>query len=311
MLNHPSIIKFIVGHKGDKKPVVKVFTRDDEEMTKSFFISCCKNSKHAMFEFENVKDSNRIYDDNEKMTFALDKEKRKALKEFIKSNAKKIYATYSNIVGMQIGCVSGFGDTETESHGIILYCLDKTIIPFGENPLPDQLSKWPCSCREDLFMFGKCPKDCLSTNHKLLEPGCSIGKPLCAWSGSVGFRYESMNPNNELGSGFLTAAHVAVEDFQKLYRDKTLLSSHSLGSKQHSIVHPICKDHRHVDNKVEHVQVVTEVVKEVVEEVVGEVVESFFGNFGESETGLDIAIVRGIAYKNEGKFLFYFFQLNI
>lgn len=100
MLNYWLIIKFIVGYKGDKKFVVKVFICDDEEMIKLFFISCCKNLEYVMFEFENVKDLNRIYDDNEKMIFVLDKEKRKVLKEFIKSNVKKIYVMYLNIVGM-------------------------------------------------------------------------------------------------------------------------------------------------------------------------------------------------------------------
>lgn len=293
--NHPSIVKFIVGHKGDRKPVVKVFTRGDEETTKSFFISCCNVSKDTKFEFENVQDTNKLYDDDEKVTYVSDKRKSKDLKEFIQRNAKKIYAKYSNIVGIRISCGSRFGDTETDSHGIILYCLDKSIIPFGENPLPKHLSGWPCIHREDFFMFGKCPEDCLSTNDKLPVPGCSIGIPLCAWLGSVGFLYESINPNNEFGSGFLTASHVAIKDFKELYHDETPLSNHSLRSKKYLIVHPTCQNDQHVGNTNEHYQ------------VVGEVVESFIGNFGTSGKSLDIAIVRSGVDRKEGKyFLLYF-----
>lgn len=293
--NHPSIVKFIVGHKGDRKPVVKVFTRGDEETTKSFFISCCNVSKDTKFEFENVQDTNKLYDDDEKVTYVSDKRKSKDLKEFIQRNAKKIYAKYSNIVGIRISCGSRFGDTETDSHGIILYCLDKSIIPFGENPLPKHLSGWPCIHREDFFMFGKCPEDCLSTNDKLPVPGCSIGIPLCAWLGSVGFLYESINPNNEFGSGFLTASHVAIKDFKELYHDETPLSNDSLRSKKYLIVHPTCQNDQHVGNTNEHYQ------------VVGEVVESFIGNFGTSGKSLDIAIVRsGVDRKESKYFLLYF-----
>lgn len=287
--NHPSIVKFIVGHKGDRKPVVKVFTRGDEETTKSFFISCCNVSKDTKFEFENVQDTNKLYDDDEKVTYVSDKRKSKDLQEFIQRNAKKIYAKYSNIVGIRISCGSRFGDTETDSHGIILYCLDKSIIPFGENPLPKHLSGWPCIHREDFFMFGKCPEDCLSTNDKLPVPGCSIGIPVCAWLGSVGFLYESINPNNEFGSGFLTASHVAIKDFKELYHDETPLSNHSLRSKKYLIVHPTCQNDQHVGKTNEHYQ------------VVGEVVESFIGNFGTSGKSLDIAIVRSGVDRKEDK----------
>lgn len=291
----PSIVKFIVGHKGDKKPVVKVFTRDDDKTTKSLFISCCKVSKDTKFEFEKVQDTNKLYDDNEQVTYVSDKRKSKDLKEFIQRNAKKIYAKYSNIVGMRISCVSRFGDTKTDSHGIILYCLDKSIIPFGENPLPEHLAGWPCSYREDFFMFGKCPEDCLSTNHKLPEPGCSIGIPLRACLGSVGFLYESINPNNEFGSGFLTASHVAIKDFKELYHDETPLSNHSLRTKKYLIVHPTCQNDQHVGNTNEQYQ------------VVGEVVESFIGNFGTSGKSLDIAIVRSVVDRKEGKYFFAIF----
>lgn len=54
MLNYLLIVKFIVGYKGDRKFVVKVFICGDEEMIKLFFISCCNVLKDIKFEFENV-----------------------------------------------------------------------------------------------------------------------------------------------------------------------------------------------------------------------------------------------------------------
>lgn len=70
---------------------------------------------------------------------------------------------------------------------IILYCLHKCLIPFGEKPLPESIAGWPCDIREDFVRFGQCPQNCTAQNQRLPDPGCSIGKKWDSSSGSAGF----------------------------------------------------------------------------------------------------------------------------
>lgn len=46
---YPSVIKYIIGHRGDKKPVLIVYLRNDDEIAKSFFEKCCSNDTHIEF----------------------------------------------------------------------------------------------------------------------------------------------------------------------------------------------------------------------------------------------------------------------
>lgn len=276
---YPSIIKYIAGHNGDGKDKVKVYLSDDDEEAEQFFKKeCRKVLKDPDFEFVIVGKTNEILEENEEMELLEEEDSSTdnldwtQLTHAIQKCEKKIYARYSNVIGIQVGNVTGVDNPMQEDIGVILCCLDTTLIPFGENPLPEYIEGWPCGFKEDFFMFGACPKMCTSTDPNLPKPGCSIGIPSDSFCGSTGFLYKSNS--NEDESGFLTASHVAIKNFKDLYLEGKPLSDHRLGRQKHFIVHPSFRENNSTNNRV------------------GEVVESYFGDYGDPPTGLDFAVVR-------------------
>lgn len=277
---YPSIIKYIAGHKDDGREVVKVFLSEDDEEAKQFVRKECRSVlKDIEFDFVNVENTEETSETNKKMGVldeeiaSFDNSDRLRLKQTIQEIEEKLYARYSNIIGIEIGNVKRFDSPMQEGLGVVLYCLDKTLIPFGEKPLPTYIAEWPCEVLEDLFMLGKCPNTC--SNHP--DPGCSIGIPSDKFFGSCGFLYESKSKDNKYKSGFFTASHVAIKDFHKLYLATQPLSSHSLGSKDHFIVHPSYLENNKSNNQV------------------GQVVESFCGNYGDPPIGMDVAVVKDVS----------------
>lgn len=275
---YPSIIRWIAGQRDDKNVVKVYFSGDNTEKAKEAFKKECK-LKNTEFEFVNIAEKNEMPKEIEK-TKALereapdiDKSTIKELKRIIQEHTDKLYARYSNIIGIQIGR-SVRGDT-LEHPCIIFYCLDKTLIPFGEKKIPKTLAGWPCDVREDFIRLGTCTPNCRRMKADRPELGCSIGKASKSGSGSVGFMYESIKSDKDK-FGFLTASHVAIEECHRLHVRNTFLSDHPLGQNQHTIVHPSWDENAGVDNPV------------------GEVVESFFGNYGSSDSseGLDFAEVK-------------------
>lgn len=287
---YPTILKYIAGHRGDGRPIVKVFLRDDNTEAKVAFLKACIVSKDVEFEVVAEK-SNKIKQraeeirSYEKTLRPMDKLTRTKLKKVIHEYGEKIYALYSNVVGMGISKVRCVDNEIQEQPCIVLYCLDKTIIPFGEKPLPRSIAGCPFDIREDFVMFGTCPSNCPSINPGIPEIGCSIGRPSTDYSGSVGFIVESKDPRNSF-SGFITASHVAVELFQRLYEDKSLLSWHYLSQNDHPIVHPSWQDNGHNDHTI------------------GKVVESFCGNYGLHKIGLDFALVKTKEKRKDGIFCY-------
>lgn len=67
--------------------------------------------------------------------------------------------------------------------------------------------------------------------------------------------------------------HVAIGPCDELYEHKSLLSKNPLAHKSHEIVHP-----SYADNAANA--------------VIGKVIESFFGNYGINETGIDAAFIQ-------------------
>lgn len=287
---HPSILKFIAGRRVDGHSVVKVFLRNQDEEAQLLFKKSCIDSNDLRFEFVNLaKKSREIKKKNEELQMlerkasGIEESTRIKMKKVIQEHGEKIFAKYSNVVGMCISNIRFVNDYTLVAPCIVLYCLDKTLIPFGEDQLPKVLAGWPCDIREDFVMFGTCPRNCSLNNTNLPEPGCSIGRPFDISSGSVGFLVEAKKPVRKFRCGFLTAAHVAIENFQELYKQNTLLSmNHLLSQQDHFIVHPSWEDNEHENNTV------------------GEVIESYCGHYVNS--GLDFALVRSDRSRNEGIF---------
>lgn len=296
---YPSIIKYLAGYR-HKKEVVKVYLSRDDDRAKFFFMDNCKVSKETHFEFINVEERKVKKEDEENEDYnrkvpAVAESTKEDLMQIIRENGEKILAKYSNVIGIRM--------RQTKPYRITLHCLDKTIIPFGEHPLPNSIAGKPCYVKEDFFILGTCPLEC---TNDLPEPGCSIGVPekqgagsntgvpakqgagSSIGAGSVGFFYES-NERSRYGSGFITASHVAIENrYQSRYENK-LLSNYRYRKGEpkltHNIVHPKCKNHMGEEH------------------IVGEVVESFFGKYALSKTfteGLDFAVVKTISQR-QGK----------
>lgn len=85
------------------------------------------------------------------------------------------------------------GDMIINELCIVLYCLDKIIILFGEKLLLEMIVGWFCDIREDFVMFGKCLRLCLLFSWNFFEFGCSIGIFFVDFVGFVGFLVELKN----------------------------------------------------------------------------------------------------------------------
>lgn len=280
---HPFMTKCIAGQKNGtiamKIYLTSEITIDAKEAFKKNFESLGLKD----FEFINFEDAEEMPEEFENIKSienndtAIEESTEATLRTIIQSNAEKLYARYSNIIGIRTGkcvCAGIVGNP-----CIILYCLDKNLIPLGERKLPETLEGWPCDLREDFIMLGKCTAKCKTTTAEYPVLGCSIGIPSHSASGSVGFMYET-TIDDVFQSGFLTASHVAVEECHELHINNTFLSNHDLRQKDHIIVHPSYKDNSDFDYKV------------------GRVVEAFFGTT--QLEGLDIAVVQTFKSKKGG-----------
>lgn len=292
---YPAIIKCIAGQRDDKNVVKVYLSCDTTEETKEAFKQKCK-LENTDFEFVNFEGTNDLPEEINQIKPLdrndpdIDRQIVIELKKNIREHTSKLYARYSNLIGIQIGkrvhC-----ETQWQLC-IIFYCLDKTLIPFGEKKLPDTFAGYPCFFREDFIMLGNCTEICKSADRP--ELGCSIGIPSNKWSGSVGFLYKSRNSSG-FESGFLTASHVAIESCHILHSVDKLheLTNHSLGEIKHFIVHPSWKDSGDVNN------------------IVGQVMQAYYGNnpLSEELEGLDFAVVKTNHCREEGIYISCFSTL--
>lgn len=267
---HPSVQTYLAGTR-DGVHVVKVFLSGNDKkdagvnLRATFpdvpfvFVDVDIESKTMLANITNIREK-------EQRAPPIDKHTRKKMNEVIKHNAEEVFANHSSIIGIEISNVRSKNNVIVNELSIVLLCLDEFILPFGESPLPESLGDYPCDVRREFVMFGHCD-DCQTLNI-----GCSIGIPSVKSAGSVGFFVRSNDSQGFPKYGFLTAAHVAIKQCDKLYEDSSLLSKHSLAKQSHEIIHP-----SPVDNAINI--------------VVGEVIESFIGNFGSHGIGIDAAFV--------------------
>lgn len=282
---HPSFLQCIAGFDSDENSVITFFFRDDNEDEKfqSFCKGCCKVSNDTKFDFVSVavKAPRKITEDDqiaieEKKAPAINTFDIRQLEEVIDEQGDKIYARYSNVIGIGISRVRCEGNIILKKPCIVLYCLAKDITPFGESKLPKFIEGYPCNTRDDFVMFGKgnCPHDCPASNKSLPEPGCCIGIPHSY--GSVGFLVEF---RNNLTCGFLTASHVVVKGFKDIYRAHISLPNQGSSINQKPVLH--------ISNSTPG------------QTNVGEVVQAFFGNY-EAKEGVDLAIVKSEMLRQGG-----------
>lgn len=287
--NRPSILKYITGYRDsvDKKQVVKVFLNCEDKESEMFFKSCFDLSRDLQFEFVNVEKFKEKNKEVEQLKLReceappVDNITRKQLKQIIQDHGEKIYGLFSNVVGINTSNARRVSNSIKEEPCIVLYCLDKSLIPFGEKRLPESIAGWPCDIREDFVRFGRCPGNCPAQNRSLPDTGCSIGIKSDSSSGSAGFLYKSKEPTNALGDGFFTAAHVAVKAFEDLFPDKSFRTA-NLRPDDNIIVHPSFPDNGNKNYRV------------------GRVVEAVFGKH--ENIHLDFAAMKINESRNEGKY---------
>lgn len=291
---HPSVLTYLAGTR-DGSPVVKVFLNDDyRKYDELLQLSERYPGTHFVFVdvdtgCEDISKNMEKIEIFERSAPEIDKETREKMNKVIRRHTEILFANHSSIIGIKKSNVRSHHDKMRNEFCIVLLCLDKSIIPYGELPLPKNLDGYPCDIREDFVMFGHC------LGCQTLNIGCSIGIPLIQSAGSVGFFVRSNDSTQGISkSGFLTAAHLAIEQCDELYEHKSLLSTTHLSNMSHKIVHP-----SYADNAANV--------------VIGEVIESFFGNYGTNEIGIDAAFVQTNQQNLGGKCMsfFAFFFLNV
>lgn len=102
---------------------------------------------------------------------------------------------------------------------------------MAKNKLPETIQGCPCDLREDMVMFGT-STECRYENP---NPGCSVGMSFKHEFGSAGFLAKSNATLENPVTGFLTAAHVVIQELHKLYQAESLLSDCSAGKKNISL----------------------------------------------------------------------------
>ena len=270
-IQHPNILSYIAGRKNDIS-LVKVFLRHEDKDTVDFFRNKCSldNVKFINVSkvFGSMPKKSREIQTNDSL---MEEKEREQLSFLIKMHREKLMAMHSTIVGLGLGTKMLKENERVPC--IVIHCLDKSLIPFGEQPLPKSIDGFLVDIRENFVCFGYC-LNCMS-----LRSGCAIGRRSNNSAGSVGFIVRSKHHSNFEQHGFLTAAHVAIEKFYELYFRKTLLSKDVLNGTKHEIVHPPMTDR-----------------------VIGNVVESFCGNYGHQCRGMDAAFVTVNDEKLRGKY---------
>ena len=274
-IERPNILSYIAGRKNGIS-LVKVFLERDDKGTEDFFRDKCSLEN---VEFENISELFRSMPMNTRETLINDslmkQEDREKLGILIKTHREKLMAMHSNIVALGVGTKMVKENERVPC--IVIQCLDKSLIPFGEQPLPMSIDGFLVDIRENFVLFGCC------LNCSSLKSGCAIGRRSSNFAGSVGFIVRSKHHSNFQQHGFLTAAHVVIEKFYELYSRNNLLSKDILNETRHEIVHPPMTDR-----------------------VVGNVAESFCGNYGHQCIGMDAAFVTVNDEKLRGKYCHIF-----
>lgn len=211
---------------------------------------------------------------------SINAKKRSLIDKIIRERATEIYKNHSDVFGLKISNVRSVGGELIEDPCIVIYCLDKSFIPANENKLPTEIDGFKCDIRENIIMFGG--------GGNL---GSSIGTPYDVKFGSIGFFAKSNVTSDIPASGFLTAAHVAITELDRLHDEKALLTK--------------CKSRKHCEfAKERHLIIQPAWPYSDSCTPIGEVAESFCGNYKSHADGkwygIDAAFINTYPPKQDG-----------
>lgn len=285
---HRSFSGYIHGTKNGHR-VVKVFLKYKDEKAKSEIKETISEGLTEEFiiipdKIKEIKQNMAPFTDEENSSPAVDETHRTRLCKIISEQAEHIYKNHSDVFGLRISNVRCVDGRFVKEPCIVIYCIDKSFTPTNEKQLPVTLEGYPCDIRENIIMFGGGA-----------SLGSTIGNPFNLTYGSIGFLVKSNVPSMIPDSGFLTAAHVAIKELDKLHKENALLSQCkqkfdcNFARRTHCIVQPAwpfsdsCKR-------------------------IGEVVESFCGNYKPCvednynlSFGMDAAFINTYQPKPRGK----------
>lgn len=145
-----SILNLIAGIKNEK-PTLKVFLSIDDQDAIGFIKDHPEIPKETNVEFVVVKSYKEQRDQAKTKNYHIEKNVREILSKTIKNQGERIHAKHSGVVGLGIGNMDCNGQI---TPCIIIYALDKDLVPFGEKPLPKTLEGFPCDIREDYYVWG-------------------------------------------------------------------------------------------------------------------------------------------------------------
>ena len=148
--------------------------------------------------FGNVSnDAKELFEKEKDAQFRFTSQESGDMQKFITENAESLMQKHSNLLVVR-GSKARRNNDKPEVC-IVLYVHVKGIIPFGEDPFPNELGGYPVEILEGIFYFAADPKGYIQS----LMMGCSVesGHGMC---GSIGGFVKL--PDDSLGC--LTACHV-------------------------------------------------------------------------------------------------------
>lgn len=163
--------------------------------------------------------------DLEESESSLEKNERKKMQGVIGNMKDRILALHSNVVGLGVG----YMPRKWYKPCFVLYCVDKSLVPFGEKALPYELEGYPVELRDDYVMFGHAqfPEDRRNESTTFLSN-----------DGSAHLRVKSRRKNASLFENrFLTPALVAPT-FVELYKIGALLAENPFSKRTREDVDP-------------------------------------------------------------------------
>ena len=280
----PSILTLIAG-KRKGRSIVEVFLRDNDKKADilDYLKEICKVSFDVEFYPPDVSEgrpremeSLEKVEHNKKLNPLSEVEQYKMgnMRKLVQIHEDILLANYSNLVGIGVSRI--VDGSRCGKPCIVLHCLDKTIVPFGENMLPKFIEGYPVEVQENLYTFAFC-ETCPPIDYH-----CSIGTlhdvtdktdtPV----GSVGFFVKHRSDSPE--GGFLTAAHIVFceKELKHMYNSKDIICKAD-GKDNYNILHQSKADKKKV-------------------EVIGQVHKAFFGNCNTTPNGVDRLVGIDAAY---------------
>ena len=139
LAKYPSVLGYIAG-KVNGDPAVRVFLQHDDKEVITYFTKNCKYPHNIHF----INVTKRLQDNAVRVKHkvapaSIDISTKKHLHEIIQKEGERIMAKHSTIVGVGIDFFAPC---------VVLFCLDKQLIPFGEQKIPEQIEGYSVDIRE-------------------------------------------------------------------------------------------------------------------------------------------------------------------